>query len=132
MNVFERALEIIEHHGWCQRDRIGPAGERCLFQAWSEASAEVHPWREPRRFTWRRESKRFALLAAHRARATHEARVLRTACEEVTGGAFWGGEYTWNDDPARSEEDVRLALKVAARNLGNTSSADQQAACPGS
>jgi hypothetical protein len=118
VNVFERTLEIIEERGWYQGDRIGPGGERCLLQAWSEASAEVRPWREPRRFTWRRESKRFAMLTAHRARTTDEARVLRAACEEVNGGVFWGGEYAWNDDPARSEEDIRLALKVAARNLG--------------
>ena len=123
MNVFERTLEIIEERGWYQGDRIGPDGRRCLLQAWSEASDEVHPWREPRRFTWRRESKRFALVIAHRARATYEARVLRAACEEVNGGAFWGGEFTWNDDPARSEEDIRLALKVAARNLEDAAQA---------
>jgi hypothetical protein len=117
VNVFERTLQIIEERGWHQGDRTGPDGERCLLQAFSEASAEVHPWREPRRFTRRREAKRFALMSAHRARATHEARVLRAACEEVNGVSFWGGEYVWNDDPARSEEDIRLALKVAARNL---------------
>lgn len=117
VNVFERTLEIIEERGWYQGDRVGPDGERCLLQAWSEASDEVHPWREPRRFTWRREAKRFALVTAYRARAAHESRVLRVACEEVNGGPFWGGEFTWNDDPSRSEEDIRLALKVAARKL---------------
>lgn len=117
MNVFERALEIVEEHGWYQSDRIGPAGERCLFEAWSEASTQLYP--EPQRRWWQRELP-WPVVAARRVRAIGETRALRAAVEEVNGGPFRGGEYVWNDDPGRSEEDIRLALKLAARNLEDT------------
>jgi hypothetical protein len=112
VNVFERALEIIEDHGWCQRDRIGPSGERCLWQAWYEADAELYA--PPQRRWWRKEPS-WAETAASRARADAQARALRAAIEEVTGGRLWGHESRWND--SASEEDVRLALKIAARSL---------------
>ena len=112
MNVFERALEIIDQDGWYQGDRIGPAGERCLWQAWYEADAELFP--PPRRRWWRREPP-WAEVVAARDRADVQTRTLRAAVAEVTGRRLSGHESAWND--RASEEDVKLALKIAARRL---------------
>ena len=112
MNVFERALEIIDQHGWYQGDRIGPGGERCLWQAWYEADAELCP--PPRRPWWRREPS-WAKVVAARDRADAQARAIRVAIEEVISDRLWGHESAWND--RASEEDVKLALKIAAQRL---------------
>ena len=113
VNVFDRALEIIEEHGWHQRDWHGPDGERCLVQAWGEANEELHP--APRQRWWRKDPP-WPAVAAYRAAAETQARVLRAAIEQFMGEKLWGCEAQWNDERA-SEEDVRLALKIAARNL---------------
>ncbi len=113
VNVFERALEIIEEHGWYRGGWNGPDGERCLVQAWHEANAELYPL--PRRRWWQRDLP-WAVMAARRARADAQAVALRAAIEQVTGERLWGCEAHWNDERA-SEEDVRLALKIAARRL---------------
>jgi hypothetical protein len=113
VNVFERALKIIDERGWYQGDRHGPAGERCLMGAWGEANAELHP--PPRRRWWQREPP-WAAVAAARARADAQSSALRAAIEEVTGEKLWGCVAQWNDERA-TEEDVRLALKIAARSL---------------
>lgn len=125
MNVFERALEIIEEHGWYQGGEIGPGGERCLMQAWNEASAELHPWRE--RWHYRLpggETRRFRALVPHRARADAGSRALRAAIEQVAGERLLGCTAQWNDERA-SEEDVRLALKIAARRLSGAKEPQQ-------
>ena len=117
MNVFERALQIIEEHGWYQGGEIGPSGERCLMQAWNEASGELYPWRE--RWHYRLpggETRRFRALAPHRAQADAGSRALRAAIEQVFGERLVGCTAQWNDERA-SEEDVRLALKIAAGSL---------------
>ena len=112
VNVFERALEIIDEHGWYRGDWQGPNGERCLQQAWREALEELDP--PPREHWWRRPS--WAQVSAQRARADAQAAALRGAIEQVTGERLWGCEAQWNDEQA-NEEDVRLALKIAARRL---------------
>jgi len=123
-NVFERALEIIEEHGWYQGDwdmdrvlgittGIGPHGELSLQEAWHAARAELDPY--PRKPWWRRELP-WALMGPYRARADHEIGVLRAAIEQVTVERLSGNEEQWNDERATLEQ-VRLALKVAARNL---------------
>jgi hypothetical protein len=120
VNVFERALEIIEEHGWYQGGEIGPGGERCLVQAWNEASAELHPWRERWHYRWPGgEARRFRALIPHRARADVDWGMLRAAMEEVAGERLSGCTAQWNDERA-SDEDVRLTLKIAARSRGGT------------
>ena len=127
MNVFERALAIIEEHGWYQGDEIGPGGERCLMQAWNEASAELYPWREQWHYRLPGgETRRFRALIAHRARADAESRTLRAAIEQVAGGRVFGCTAQWNDERA-SEEDVRLALKIAARSMSGAEKPQQAA-----
>lgn len=113
MNVFDRALEIIDEHGWHRGDWQGPHGERCLQQAWHEARAELEPL--PRRRWWQRQLP-WPALAARRARADMQDEALRAAIEQVTGDRVWCCAAQWNDEHA-SEEDVRLALKIAARRL---------------
>jgi hypothetical protein len=105
VNVFERALAIIEEDGWHQGAMRGPDGSACLM-------AERWHYRLPAG-----EGRRWGALSAWRARGAAEEALLRAACEEVSG-PFCGGVHMWNDQPGRSEEDVRLALKMAARNLG--------------
>jgi hypothetical protein len=99
VNVFGRALEILDTRGWAQGDEVGPGGQRCLFQAWNEASAELHPW--PERWHYRLpggQARRLRAMVPHRNRAAREMQVLRAACEEVNGGPFRGGVHVWNDD----------------------------------
>jgi hypothetical protein len=114
MNVFDKALQIIDEHGWHAGDWHGPRGERCLQQAWHEAREELDPL--PRRRWWQRRLS-WPVLAARRARADAEDAALRSAIEQVTGRRLWGCAAQWNDEDA-SEEDVRLALKIAAGRLG--------------
>ena len=116
MNVFDRALEIIETHGWYRGHWRGPSGERCIQQAWCEARAELDP--APKRRWWQREVP-WRLMGPYRARAHAEADALRAAIEQVTGERLWGGEVRWNDERA-SESDVRLALKIAGQKLEDT------------
>ncbi len=116
MNVFDRALEIIETRGWYQGDWHGPSGERCIQQAWYEARAELDP--APKRRWWQREVP-WRLMGPYRARADEQADALRAAIEQVTGERLWGGEVQWNDERA-SESDVRLALKIASQELEET------------
>jgi hypothetical protein len=112
VNVFGRALEILNEHGWYQGDLYGPAGERCLQGAWRDARAELHP--APRRRWWRHLP--WPAMAAHRAEADRQSAVLRAAIEQVTGERLYGCFAQWNDEQA-SYEDARLALKIAAREL---------------
>ena len=113
MNVFERALEIIEERGWYAGDWHGPRGQVCIQQAWELARAELDP--APKRRWWQREIP-WRVHGPYRARADAEADALRAAIEQVTGEKLWGSEAQWNDERA-NEEDVRLALKIAGRNL---------------
>jgi hypothetical protein len=116
VNTFERALEIITEHGWWQGDWHGPAGERCLQQAWHEAVEELDPLPRPR---WWQRAHPWRVVAARRARRDAETVALRWAVEQVTGKPPVGCVAAWNDLRA-SGEDVRLVLKLAGERLGET------------
>jgi hypothetical protein len=121
VNVFERALEIIDTRGWWQGDEHGPNGERCLMQALNEASRELRPWTE--KWHYRLpfgEGRRLRALLPHRALADDDLAMLHAAIAEVTGKPLWGCTAQWNDEQA-TEEDVRLALKIAARAVEEAS-----------
>lgn len=123
MNVFERALEIVEDHGWYRASWHGPGGERCLMQAYHEAVAELCPlpraswWRKCLPVPWWWRDPPQAAVEAYRAEADARFVALRAAIQVVSGEEPRTTVSAWNDGPATSEDEVRLVLQVAARSL---------------
>jgi hypothetical protein len=93
VNVYQRALDIINEQGWYQDPQhslaggIGPNGEICLMRALQRACDEEHIV----------EGARWEQITA--------------PLFEELGLPMTESLVRWNDDPHTSEEDVRLLLK---------------------
>jgi hypothetical protein len=84
VNPFERALEVLDEKGWTQHRFESSDGRLCILGALAEAQ----------------NVSRVEILFSE------QRTFLRSICGEQP--------QAFNDDPATSEEDVRLLLKHAA------------------
>lgn len=88
--VLNKAADILERDGWCQRSGRGESGERCSTSAISDAT----PLGDD--------------LTFHTARRVFQKYVWRNHAEVKL-------VYEWNDEPERTKEQVIDALRACAR-----------------
>jgi hypothetical protein len=100
MNIFDRALEVLDERGWHQQDYSSPgilnSSSPCAAMALSVAS-------------YTGESNYFERLAQYR----DAVKVMLSLIAEDGFTSIPG----WNDSPERSEEDVRLNFKRGSEIL---------------
>ena len=83
-NVYRRAGDLIREHGWCQGVSRNTAGEFCVTGA---------------------------ARAANQEGANLDGALYTIIATELDWVRAWAWE--WNDDPARTVEDVMIALDAA-------------------
>lgn len=95
-SLFAEAADIVEERGWWQGHYFGPNGEVCLIgaclaaQTGARRSADLPA---DFRFGW-----------------------VEDALEPLLGR--WGRSAVWNDDPARTKDEVVALLRQAAQQEG--------------
>lgn len=85
-DVLTGAAELILRDGWCQFMARMPSGERCVGAALYDVTGDSEPYREARRW-------------------------LSSTLHIAPGGV--GG---WNDEPGRTEGEVVVSLRTAAKS----------------
>lgn len=104
MNVFEKAVEIIEVRGWTQRQEIDEQGRVCALGALGLACGGEE-W-ESLEGTW-------AVVLGDNIAGR---RLMIEAQNFLQSQGFTGGDWTgdWNDQPSRTKEEVIQTLEEAA------------------
>lgn len=116
-NLLSKALSILDRDGWCRQNYVKANGNKCVIGALGTALFEDEHLVATEETT--RLGVRVVITAAHIHPVAQEAteRLVR----EIEVQRWFpdnpiGRIISWNDNPARSYEDVVLALKKAIEN----------------
>ncbi|GGR51725.1 DUF6197 family protein [Streptomyces roseolus] len=94
--ILEDTYDILEARGWCQGTMQQPDGKVCLEGAFRAACG------------YKDTEEDYALYAS-----TPSGDAWETLCRTVEQECRFAAPWAWNDDPARTVEDVKLLLKRA-------------------
>lgn len=115
-NPFEQALGVLDERGWYKGSFVNPENGRevCTIGALGLATGTMAVYRAGDVFVANQLAGAGPLNRVPDQNLNRARAVLNRALSEEGCQPAMGGVAHWNDDPATSEEDVRLLLKKAA------------------